>query len=105
MVHNCSESSFVGDVKSKQSLDLTLLKLKEVVLKKSVEAFSEERDGLLQYRDCLCVSNVDDLREHILSQAHSSRFSIYPGSTKMYRDLREVYWWNGIKKDIAEFCD
>ncbi|KAH0715068.1 hypothetical protein KY284_007973 [Solanum tuberosum] len=34
---------------------------------------------------------------------HSSRYSIHPGFTKMYRDLREVYWWNGMKKGIAEF--
>ncbi|KAH0691243.1 hypothetical protein KY285_018431 [Solanum tuberosum] len=33
----------------------------------------------------------------------SYKFSIHPGSTKMYRDLREVYWWNDMKKGIAEF--
>ncbi|WMV31865.1 hypothetical protein MTR67_025250 [Solanum verrucosum] len=38
-----------------------------------------------------------------MDEAHSSRYSIHPGSTKMYRDLREVYWWNGMKKGIAEF--
>ncbi|WMV23871.1 hypothetical protein MTR67_017256 [Solanum verrucosum] len=38
-----------------------------------------------------------------MEEAHSSRYSIHPGSTKMYRDLREVYWWNSIKKGIDEF--
>ncbi|WMV29209.1 hypothetical protein MTR67_022594 [Solanum verrucosum] len=38
-----------------------------------------------------------------MEEAHSSRYSIHPGSTKMYCDLREVYWWNGMKKGIAEF--
>ncbi|WMV40704.1 hypothetical protein MTR67_034089 [Solanum verrucosum] len=46
---------------------------------------------------------VDELQERIMEEAHSFRYSIHPGSTKMYCDLREVYWWNGMKKDIAEF--
>ncbi|WMV24777.1 hypothetical protein MTR67_018162 [Solanum verrucosum] len=46
---------------------------------------------------------VDGFQERIIEEAHSSRYSIHPGSTKMYRDLREVYWWNSMMKGIAEF--
>ena len=91
MVHNGSESSFVSDVKAKQCLDPILVELKEVVLKKSIEAFSQWRDGVLKYQGRLCVPDVDGLREQILEKAHSSRYSIHPIATKMYRDLREVY--------------
>ena len=35
-----------------------------------------------------------------MEEAHRSRYSTHMGSTKMYRDLREIYWWNGMKKDI-----
>ena len=101
IVHNGSKSSFVSDLKAKQCLDLTLVELKEAVLKKFVEAFSQGGDGVLRYQGCLCVPNVDDLREQILSEAHSSWYSIHPGATKMYRDLREIYWWNGMKNDVA----
>ena len=38
-----------------------------------------------------------------MGEAHSARYSIHPGSTKMYHDLRCLYWWDGMKKDIAEF--
>ena len=44
------------------------------------------------------------LQERILEEAHSSRYSIHPGFTKMYRDIREVYWWDVIKKDIVMFA-
>ncbi|KAH0647574.1 hypothetical protein KY285_032822 [Solanum tuberosum] len=37
----------------------------------------------------------------ILVEAHNSRYSIHPGATNMYRDLRELFWWNGMKRDIA----
>ncbi|WMV46798.1 hypothetical protein MTR67_040183 [Solanum verrucosum] len=78
--------------------------LKEPVLKKSIEAFPYMEDGVLRYQGHLCVSNIDDLREKILSEAHNSQYKIHPRATKMYRDLHKVYRWNGMKKDdIAEF--
>ena len=57
----------------------------------------------MRYQGRLCVPNVDVLRNRILEEAHWSRYSIHPGSTKMYHDLRVVFWLEGLKKDIAEF--
>ena len=38
-----------------------------------------------------------------MKEAHASKLSIYPGSTKMYRDLKQNYWWSGMKIEIAKF--
>ena len=46
---------------------------------------------------------MGELRKHILAEAHNSRYSIHLRATKMYRDLREVYWLNVMKRDIADF--
>ncbi|WMV45412.1 hypothetical protein MTR67_038797 [Solanum verrucosum] len=46
---------------------------------------------------------MGDLRHQILTEAHNSRYSIHPSATKMYRDLREVFWCNDMKMDIAHF--
>ena len=43
------------------------------------------------------------LRDRILEEAYKSRYSIHSGSTKIYHDLREIYWWEGMKKDIQKF--
>jgi len=43
------------------------------------------------------------LIEKLLAESHGLRYSIHPGVTKMYRDLKRIYWWPGMKKDIAEF--
>ncbi|XP_060202218.1 uncharacterized protein LOC132630677 [Lycium barbarum] len=40
----------------------------------------------------------------ILGEAHYSYYSIHPGMTKMYQDIKEVYWWDGMKKDVAKFA-
>ena len=38
-----------------------------------------------------------------MGETHKSMFSIHPGSTTMYWDLKEKFWWNGMKKDIADY--
>ncbi|GAB2270898.1 hypothetical protein Dimus_038886 [Dionaea muscipula] len=60
-------------------------------------------DGLLRFRDRVCVPDDSVLREELMTEAHCFWFSIHPGSTKMYRDLREHFWWSGMKRVIAEF--
>ena len=62
MVHDNSKSSLVGDVKSKQHLDHSLIELKESVLGKNNEPFYLGGNGVLRYKGRLCVSNVDVLR-------------------------------------------
>ena len=55
-----------------------------------------------------CVPEIKALRDEILREAHESAYSIHPGSTKMYLDLKEKYWWYGLKRDVAEYvalCD
>ena len=68
-----------------------------------MEVFSQGGDGVLRYQGRLCVPDVGDLREHTPAKAHTSRYSIHQGATKMYRNLREVYKWNGMKRDIEDF--
>ncbi|KAD3336884.1 hypothetical protein E3N88_32403 [Mikania micrantha] len=60
-------------------------------------------DGLMYYLNRLWIPNRGDIRMVIIDEAHKSRYSIHPGSDKMYQDLRALYWWPGMKKDIAEY--
>nr|GEW25303.1 putative reverse transcriptase domain-containing protein [Tanacetum cinerariifolium] len=43
------------------------------------------------------------VRTLIMDKAHKSKYSIHPGADKMYYDLRDMYWWHGMKKDITEY--
>nr|GEY63940.1 putative reverse transcriptase domain-containing protein [Tanacetum cinerariifolium] len=51
----------------------------------------------------LVVPNDASLREALLTYAHSSPFSVHPGSTKMYHDLKQHFWWSDMKRDVATF--
>ena len=61
------------------------------------------KDGVLWFKKRLCVPKQGHFRRTILDEAHNSAYSIHPGTTKMYLDLKEEYWWNGMKGGIARF--
>ena len=80
-----------------------MLDLKANIYKQGVLAFEKGGDGVLKYQGRFCVLRVNELEERVMEKANSSRYSIHPGSTNMYRDLREVYPREGIKNGIHEF--
>ena len=49
------------------------------------------------------VPHSTDLREEILKEFPSSRFSVHLGGTKMYQDLRRKYYWSGMKRHVGDF--
>ncbi|KAL0541274.1 hypothetical protein IC582_021316 [Cucumis melo] len=65
--------------------------------------FSLSSDGGLLFERRLCVPSDCAVKTELLSEAHSSPFSMHPGSTKMYQDLKRVYWWRNMKREVAEF--
>ena len=65
--------------------------------------FSMKEDGSLYYKDQVCVPNDSELNKFILEEAHSTSFSMHPGSTKMYQNLKVSYWRFGMKRDVLEF--
>ncbi|TYK09566.1 ty3-gypsy retrotransposon protein [Cucumis melo var. makuwa] len=64
--------------------------------------FISSDDGLM-FEGRLCVSEDSAVKTELLTKAHSSPFTMHPGSTKMYQDLRSVYWWRNMKREVADF--
>nr|GFD20455.1 retrotransposon protein, putative, Ty3-gypsy subclass [Tanacetum cinerariifolium] len=65
--------------------------------------FRLDEDDVLWQGTRLCVPNDATLREALLTEAHSSSFFVHPGSTKTYHDLKQHFWWSGMKRDVATF--
>ena len=86
-----------------QSQDPQMIKLKEKIEKGKKAEFQIRDDGMIVKGQRMCVPKYDELKRDIMEEAHSSAYAMHPGSTKMYRTLKEHYWWNGMKKEIASF--
>ena len=70
--------------------------------------FSVDAEGVLSYHGRVCVPNVKELKHLILKEEHDTPYSIHLGGTKMYEDLREKFWWHGMKREIGSYiagCD
>ena len=65
--------------------------------------FAIRDDGTLVIGFRLCVPATEELKRQILEEDHSSAYAMHPGSTKMYRTLKEYYWWSGMKREVAEY--
>ncbi|XP_070013090.1 uncharacterized protein [Nicotiana sylvestris] len=103
-MQNRAESSLVAEVKENQFVYPLLAQLKEGILKYKTTDFSfGMNDGTLWHQNRLCVPDIDGLRERIMAEAHTSRYSVHPGSTKIYHDLKEINSWNNMKIDVADF--
>ncbi|GKB17159.1 putative reverse transcriptase domain-containing protein [Tanacetum coccineum] len=67
------------------------------------QQMERKRDGSLYFMDRIWVPLVGGMRTIIMEEAHKSRYSVHPGADKMYYDLRDMYWWPGMKRDIATY--
>ncbi|GKB83639.1 putative reverse transcriptase domain-containing protein [Tanacetum coccineum] len=73
-------------------------------LQRGLDELIEHRsDGALYYLDRIWVPLKGDVRTLIMDEAYKSKYSVHPGADKMYYDLRDMYWWPGMKKDIAVY--
>ncbi|WZZ27141.1 hypothetical protein YC2023_010542 [Brassica napus] len=93
------QADLLWKVRNSQDADEALRKQIEI---ESI-GYHTSSSGMFMYRNRVCVPNDELLRKEILRQAHHSSFSIHPGNTKMYRDLKRYYHWPGMKKDVATF--
>ncbi|GJW84253.1 putative reverse transcriptase domain-containing protein [Tanacetum coccineum] len=72
--------------------------------RKGLDEMIEQRsDGTLYYLDRIWVPLKGEARTLIMDEANKSKYSIHPGADKMYYDLRDRFWWPGMKDDIAEY--
>ncbi|GJR85519.1 putative reverse transcriptase domain-containing protein [Tanacetum coccineum] len=104
-----------------RSLVMTIhLKLPSQILKTQTEAIKEENIKAENLRGMdkafriypngtRCIKNQSwlllfgNLRDLIMHESHKSKYSIHPGSYKMYQDLKKLYWWPNMKAIIAEY--
>jgi hypothetical protein len=102
------EPTLEVEIREGQLEDAKLKEIRQLIQDNKTSDFSEDSQGILWLSKQICVLDLKPIKESILREAHDSAYSIHPGSTKIYKDLKTRYWWNGMKRDVAEYvalCD
>ena len=62
-----------------------------------------EEDGLLRYQGRMYIPKEGGLREAILREAHRAHYCVHPAVKKMYADMKKLFFWAGMKRDVVDF--
>src|SRR4051812_48495252 len=95
-------------IRGAQKNDAEIEEIKRNMNRGKAEGFREDEHGAILFEKRICVLQDEDIRKLLLQEAHDSLYSIHPGNTKMYLDLREIFWWPSLKREIAKYialCD
>ncbi|GJZ42223.1 putative reverse transcriptase domain-containing protein [Tanacetum coccineum] len=68
-----------------------------------MEKLKPRADGTLCFNGRSWLPCYGDLRTVIMHESHKSKYSIHPGSDKMYQDMKKLYWWPNMKANIATY--
>jgi hypothetical protein len=96
----------IATQKNDEDMDHIKRRMQEGDLK--VACFCQDAEGTLWFKERLVVSKKEALKKKILDEAHTLRYSIHPGSTNMYHDLSQQFWWTRMKREAARYiseCD
>ena len=102
------ESIILQRIIDAQKDNLGMKHIREKIRAGTAKCFKEDDQGVIWFKNRIVVPKNEELRQQILDEAHLSRYSIHPGSTKMYQDLKQHYWWTKMKIEIARYvakCD
>ncbi|XXG85952.1 hypothetical protein AAC387_Pa11g0946 [Persea americana] len=94
------EPLLIQQIKDRQFDDPELVKIRDNIAARPDFVLVT---GVLYFRDRLCVPAQEDLKQAVMFEAHHTRYSVHPGSTKMYRNLKGRFWWNNMKREIASY--
>jgi hypothetical protein len=70
--------------------------------------FRKDEKGVVWFCQRLDIPRDPKTKKEILDEAHLSKFTIHPSSTKMYKNLRDNFWWSNMKGEVAQYvsgCD
>lgn len=96
-----AEPTTVNEVKQRQKEDELLKKIIDEFEANPKPEFDIDNE-VLRFQNRLCVPNIPELKKKILGEAHKSMFAMHPGNNKIYRDLKQNYWWPKMK-EIAKY--
>ncbi|WVZ50918.1 hypothetical protein U9M48_002123 [Paspalum notatum var. saurae] len=102
------EPTIKDQIIAAQKQDKGMAHIRDEIDDKKKARFKLDEEGVLWFKNRLVVPKDMEPRKKILDEAHTSMFTLHPGSNKMYQDLKQKFWWTRMKREIAKYvseCD
>jgi hypothetical protein len=96
-------NELMNEIRVLQETDEVIQEKKKLISIGKTTEFEVGSDNILRCNKRVCVPDNAELKRIILDESHKSKLSIHPGATKMYQDLKQRFWWPGMKKQVAEY--
>ncbi|XP_028092292.1 uncharacterized protein LOC114292505 [Camellia sinensis] len=97
-----AQSTIIEEIREKQLQDEFLKMIVNDIDTKPRPGFVIEKN-VLMFHNRLCVPDCSELRKRVMTKAYSLKFAMHLGNAKMYKDLKQNFWWLGMKRCIADF--
>ncbi|XP_066162190.1 uncharacterized protein [Oryza sativa Japonica Group] len=94
-----AKPTLIDQVREAQINDPDIQEIKKNMRRGKAIGYLEDEQGTVWLGERICVPENKELKDAILKEAHDTLYSIHPGSTKMYQDLKEKCWWASMKRD------
>jgi len=91
------DSEFLNSIKEAQKADVKLVDLMVGHNQTEDSDFKVDNQRVLRFRNRICIPDDAKMKKMIMEESHRSNLSIHPGATKMYHDLKKLFWWSGLK--------
>ena len=97
------QPTILEDIKRVHANDSSLQRVISSMDEEKKREFTVSPEGALTFQRKICMPDAPEIKEQLLKEAHQAPYSVHPGSTKMYRDLKTRFWWPGMKNDVVNF--
>jgi hypothetical protein len=97
------QSSLLERVCVAQQQDRLLQEARKRVGDGKPREFTIDENDLVHFRGHLCVPQKSKVKMDILREAHKTPYTVHPGETKMYRDLKQNFLWRRMKVDVSKY--
>jgi hypothetical protein len=97
------QSSLMERVPAAQQQDRLLQEARKRVGDGKPWEFTIDENDLVRFRGRLCVPQKSEVKMDILREAHKTPYTFHPGETKIYRDLKQNFWWKRMKVDVSKY--
>nr|CAH66013.1 OSIGBa0093M15.3 [Oryza sativa] len=97
-----AKPTLFDQVREAQVNDSDIQEIKKNMRRGKAIGYVEDEQGTVWLGERICVPENKELKNIIMKEAHETLYSIHPGSTKMYQDLKQQFWWANILREAEE---